>query len=139
MSVTIAGIEFDHHGAVIGMMLVNVRLLLERDGELKITWAEAHSVGSSSPHRPPLPRDGQSLRQPPSSSSSRGRRNRHVRPPSRKVSSPRQFVDRRDRHLQQVCDLLLRHHFVSRQAQHRRQNRGLPGLPKGVSRTLTPS
>jgi hypothetical protein len=42
MSVTIGGIEFDHNGAVIGMMLVNVRLLLERDGELKITRAEAH-------------------------------------------------------------------------------------------------
>jgi uncharacterized protein YuzE len=78
MSITIGGIEFDHHsydergdvlylsvgeprvpaetdatpeghavdvdadGNVIGMVLVNVRYLLDRDGELKITWPEGH-------------------------------------------------------------------------------------------------
>ena len=76
MSITIGGIEFDHHsydergdvlyltvgepripaetdatpeghavdvdGNVIGMVLVNVRYLLDRDGELKITRPEGH-------------------------------------------------------------------------------------------------
>ena len=35
-------VDYDESGAVIGMVLVNVRRLLERDGELKITWPEAH-------------------------------------------------------------------------------------------------
>lgn len=35
-------VDYDESGAVIGMVLVNVRGLLERDGELKITWPEAH-------------------------------------------------------------------------------------------------
>ena len=78
MSITIGGIEFDHHsydergdvlylsvgeprvpaetdataeghavdvdaaGNVIGMVLINVRYLLDRHGELKITWPEGH-------------------------------------------------------------------------------------------------
>ena len=47
MSVTIAGITFEHHeydgaGHVIGMTLVNVRWLLDRDGELMITWPAGH-------------------------------------------------------------------------------------------------
>jgi uncharacterized protein YuzE len=78
MSITIGGIEFDHHsydergdvlylsvgapripaetdaapedhavdldadGNVIAMALVNVRYLLDRDGELKISWPEGH-------------------------------------------------------------------------------------------------
>ncbi len=36
------GIEYDEHGRVIAMTLVNVKRLLERDGELKISWPEAH-------------------------------------------------------------------------------------------------
>lgn len=35
-------IDYDESGAVIGMVLVNVRWLLERDGELKITWPAGH-------------------------------------------------------------------------------------------------
>ena len=78
MSITIGGIEFDHHsydepgdvlylsigeprvpaetdatpeghavdfdadGNVIGMVLVNVRWLIERDGELRLTWPDGH-------------------------------------------------------------------------------------------------
>jgi uncharacterized protein YuzE len=36
------GIEYDEDGRVIAMTLVNVKWLLERDGELKITWPEGH-------------------------------------------------------------------------------------------------
>ncbi len=35
-------IDYDESGAVIGMVLVNVRWLLERDGELTITWPSGH-------------------------------------------------------------------------------------------------
>lgn len=78
MSITIGGIEFDHHsydergdvlylsigeprvpaetdatpeghavdfdadGNVIGMVLVNVRWLIKRDGELRLTWPDGH-------------------------------------------------------------------------------------------------
>ena len=35
-------VDFDADGNVIGMIVVNLRFLLERDGELKITWPEAH-------------------------------------------------------------------------------------------------
>jgi uncharacterized protein YuzE len=78
MSITIDGIEFDHHsydergdvlylsigdpqipaetdatpeghavdvdadGKVIGMVLVGVRWLMERDGELRVTWPDGH-------------------------------------------------------------------------------------------------
>ena len=38
------GIHLDANGAVIGMTLVNVRWLLERDGELKLTWQQEHRV-----------------------------------------------------------------------------------------------
>ena len=34
--------RFDAEGKVIGMIIVNLRFLLERDGELKITWPEAN-------------------------------------------------------------------------------------------------
>lgn len=37
------GIHFDADGAVIGMTLVNVRWLLERDGELTLTWPQEYS------------------------------------------------------------------------------------------------
>jgi hypothetical protein len=36
------GIEYDGDWRVIAMTLVNVKWLLERDGELKITWPEGH-------------------------------------------------------------------------------------------------
>jgi uncharacterized protein YuzE len=35
-------VDFDADGNVIGMIIVNLRFLLERHGELKITWPEAH-------------------------------------------------------------------------------------------------
>jgi uncharacterized protein YuzE len=35
-------VDLDTDGNVIGMIIVNLRALLERDGELKITWPEAH-------------------------------------------------------------------------------------------------
>ncbi len=35
-------VEYDASGRVIGMTLVNVRWLLERDGELTITWPAGH-------------------------------------------------------------------------------------------------
>lgn len=34
------GIEYDEGGRVIAMTLVNVKRLIERDGELRITWPE---------------------------------------------------------------------------------------------------
>jgi uncharacterized protein YuzE len=34
------GIEYDGSGRVIAMTLVNVKRLIERDGELRITWPE---------------------------------------------------------------------------------------------------
>ena len=36
------GVEYDENWRVIAMTLVNVKWLLERDGELKITWPEGH-------------------------------------------------------------------------------------------------
>lgn len=35
-------VEYDGAGHVIGMTLVNVRWLLDRDGELMITWPAGH-------------------------------------------------------------------------------------------------
>jgi uncharacterized protein YuzE len=35
-------VEYDEHGNVIGLVLLNVRWTLERDGELKLTWPPAH-------------------------------------------------------------------------------------------------
>jgi hypothetical protein len=35
-------VEYDANGRAIGMILVNARWLLERDGELTITWPAAH-------------------------------------------------------------------------------------------------
>ena len=35
-------IDFDRDGIVIGMVLVNLRFLTERDGELQITWPDGH-------------------------------------------------------------------------------------------------
>ncbi len=36
------GIEYDEAGRVVAMTLVNVRALLDRDGELTITWPAGH-------------------------------------------------------------------------------------------------
>lgn len=36
------GIEFDEGRAVVAMTLVNFKRLIERDGELKITWPDGH-------------------------------------------------------------------------------------------------
>lgn len=33
-------VDFDADGEVIGMVLVNVRRLMERDGELRLTWPD---------------------------------------------------------------------------------------------------
>lgn len=35
-------VDFDADGNIVGMVIVNLRALIERDGELKITWPEAH-------------------------------------------------------------------------------------------------
>jgi len=35
-------VEYDEAWRVVAMILVNVRWLLDRDGELKITWPAAH-------------------------------------------------------------------------------------------------
>lgn len=35
-------IHYDESGAVIGLTLLNVRWMLERAGELKLTWPEKH-------------------------------------------------------------------------------------------------
>ena len=36
------GLEFDGDGRPIALTLVNVRWLIERDGELRITWPDGH-------------------------------------------------------------------------------------------------
>jgi uncharacterized protein YuzE len=35
-------IEFDQQGRAIAMTLVNVRWLMERDGDLRLTWPDGH-------------------------------------------------------------------------------------------------
>ena len=35
-------VDFDADGNVIGMVLVNVRWLMDRDGELVVTWPDGH-------------------------------------------------------------------------------------------------
>ena len=35
-------VDFDADGNVIGMVLVGVRWLMDRDGELRITWPDGH-------------------------------------------------------------------------------------------------
>jgi uncharacterized protein YuzE len=39
-------VEYDEHGNVLGLVLLNVRWTLERDGELKLTWPPAHLPAS---------------------------------------------------------------------------------------------
>lgn len=36
------GIEWDGEGNVVAMTLVNVRWLIDRDGELRVTWPDGH-------------------------------------------------------------------------------------------------
>lgn len=43
------GVEFDEDRNVIQMTLVNVKWLLERDGELKITWPDGHVTHDAPP------------------------------------------------------------------------------------------
>ena len=40
------GVEYDEQGRLIALTLVNVKRLMDRDGELKITWPEAHVIAS---------------------------------------------------------------------------------------------
>jgi YD repeat-containing protein len=35
-------VEYDQHGRLISIVLINVRWLLERDGEITITWPTGH-------------------------------------------------------------------------------------------------
>lgn len=35
-------VDFDADGNVLGMVLVSVRWLMERDGELRLTWPDGH-------------------------------------------------------------------------------------------------
>jgi uncharacterized protein YuzE len=35
-------VEYDERGGVIGLVLLNVRRTLQREGELKLTWPPAH-------------------------------------------------------------------------------------------------
>ncbi len=39
-------VEYDEAGNVIGLVLLNVRWTLEREGELKLTWPPAHLPAS---------------------------------------------------------------------------------------------
>jgi uncharacterized protein YuzE len=40
-------VEYDEHGNVIGLVLLNVRWTLMREGELKLTWPPAHLPASA--------------------------------------------------------------------------------------------
>jgi uncharacterized protein YuzE len=40
-------VEYDEHGAIVGLELMSVRGALERDGELKLTWPPAHVEASA--------------------------------------------------------------------------------------------
>jgi antitoxin YefM len=43
-------VEYDEHGAIIGLELMGVRCGLERDGELQLTWPPAHPAASALQH-----------------------------------------------------------------------------------------
>ncbi len=43
------GIEWDEAGKVVAMTLVNVKSLIERDGELRITWPDGHVSRDAAP------------------------------------------------------------------------------------------
>jgi uncharacterized protein YuzE len=40
-------VEYDEHGAIVGLELIGVRGALERDGELQLTWPPAHLAAST--------------------------------------------------------------------------------------------
>jgi uncharacterized protein YuzE len=40
-------VEYDEHGAVVGLELMGVRGALERDGELQLTWPPAQLAASA--------------------------------------------------------------------------------------------
>ena len=40
-------VEYDEHDAIIGLELMEVRGLLERDGEVQLTWTPAHLAASA--------------------------------------------------------------------------------------------
>jgi uncharacterized protein YuzE len=40
-------VEYDEHGAIVGLELMGVRGLLERDGEVQLTWPPAHLPAST--------------------------------------------------------------------------------------------
>jgi len=40
-------VEYDEHGAIVGLELIGVRSALERDGELQLTWPPAHLAASA--------------------------------------------------------------------------------------------
>jgi uncharacterized protein YuzE len=40
-------VEYDEHGAIVGLELMGVRGALERDGELTLTWPPAHLAAST--------------------------------------------------------------------------------------------
>ncbi len=107
-------VDVDADGNVIGMVLVSVRLLLDRDAQLKITWPEGHLGREQLAPGPGVSRLVGAL-QLAKSSSSRGRKNRHVRPSRRagKHALARQFVDGRGRHPEQLCNLSSRHHLIA--------------------------
>lgn len=35
-------VEYDDHGHIVGLVLLNVKRTLEREGELALTWPQAH-------------------------------------------------------------------------------------------------
>lgn len=39
-------VEYDEHGAIVGLELMSVRGTLEPDGELKLTWPRSHLEAS---------------------------------------------------------------------------------------------
>ena len=40
-------VEYDEHGAVVGLELMGVRRALELDGDLQLTWPPAHLAASA--------------------------------------------------------------------------------------------
>jgi uncharacterized protein YuzE len=40
-------VEYDEHGAIVGLELIGVRAALERNGELQLTWPPAHLAASA--------------------------------------------------------------------------------------------
>ncbi len=40
-------VEYDEHGAIVGLELMGVRGALARDGELQLTWPPAHLAASA--------------------------------------------------------------------------------------------